>query len=53
MRMTKEEKEALLDLLDGMSDNDTNDWFLEHLHDKYQDKYFTMFLKLRLELRGY
>lgn len=53
MRFTKEEKEALLELLDAMTDKCPQVKVRDMTSDYYNRVFWSMFKKVRLEVKGY
>lgn len=53
MRLTKDEKEKLLELLDVMTDRCPAGSLNRLLDDDYLRAFWSIFKKLRLELKGY
>lgn len=53
MRFTKEEKELLLDLLDVMTDRCPQIRIDDFVNDHCTHIFWSMFKKLRFELKGY
>lgn len=51
MKLTKNEKEALFELMDTMTDRCHLN--VDELGDRYNSTYWNIFKKLRLELKGY
>lgn len=53
MRLTKQEKERLLELLDVMTDRCPNIRIDEFVNDKDNKIFWAIFKKLRVEIKGY
>ena len=53
MRLTKEEKERLFDLLDVMTDRCPNMGITQFENSRDEAIFMSIFLKLRLEIKGF
>lgn len=53
MRLTKDEKEKLFELLDVITEKYPSESLDKLLDDDYLFVYYSIFKKLRLELKGY